>query len=187
MGPFREGIGFDPSPDDRIGFDPQRNWLRSGAHRRKWLCSPRELASIPTPRAGSFRIPDGFDPRNGSVPRSGPRPTGRPGAGWLSGVRVLGRAMRQPSSAKGRPDRINASRQATVPRYYRGMRGRLITLPGTIDGSRPLFPPRPPSSGRGRAGAWGRGGVRRPARRETGGPWPSSGPARCGGRRGYGR
>jgi hypothetical protein len=157
-------IGFDPAPGVEIGFDPQekwlrsratvrngsvprQNWLRSGARRRKWVCSRREMASIPTMRLGSIRIPDGFDPPNGSVPTSRPRPTGRPGAGWLSGVRGLGRAMRQPSSAKRRPDRINASRQGTVPRHYRGMRGRLITLPETIDGFCPLFTPRPLAEG----------------------------------------
>src|SRR5258708_6380212 len=47
-----------------------------------------------------------------------------------------------PDSAMDRPDRISASRRATVPGYYRGMWGRLSTLPGAIDGSSLALSPR---------------------------------------------
>jgi hypothetical protein len=93
MASIRAEIGFVFAPTARNGSVPREKWLRSRAHPPGWLRSRPEMASIPPPPLASFRILGGFDPRNGSVPTSGPCPTMRPGAGWFLGARGLGPIM----------------------------------------------------------------------------------------------
>jgi hypothetical protein len=121
MGSFSARDGFDPGAV--IGFDPA-----PGAAR--WVCSGPEMGSIAAPRLGSIRIPDGFDPPDGSVPS---RVSER--AAW--GRVALGSSQDPPChegtlirDGPSGPDQGNPA--ATVPRYYREMRGRLGTLPGAI-------------------------------------------------------
>jgi hypothetical protein len=88
------------------------------------------MGSIAAPRLGSIRIPDGFDPPDGSVPSRVSERTawGRVGLG-SSQDPPCHEGTIIPDGPSG-PDQGNPA--ATVPRYHREMRGRLGTLPGAI-------------------------------------------------------
>jgi hypothetical protein len=114
------------------GFDPPEKWVRSRARPRKWVRSAGKMDSIPRPppEMGPFRSRNGSVPRNGFVPPPGS--LGSPDA-------QSRRCHEGRSPATVDPIGSDAIRPATVPRYIRGNRGGLSTVPCRI-GDIPLSP-----------------------------------------------